>query len=265
MPARYGPCTSAMADNMDALYEPRWYRDQLHASELHAYTVSFKETDLWIGVNAGAFTPELERASYDAVRELRTQLDAYITTDPDFLYTLSPHIPKPSCPPVASLMAAAAAKAGVGPMAAVAGAFSQLVAGHLLRSFPITDLIIENGGDIYLISSRTRRIAVYAGNSPLSNKIALEIPADRCPLGICTSSGSVGHSLSFGKADAVTVLCKDALVSDAYATAICNMVKTPADIDDALYYSTTRPDIMGIVIIIGDRIGLRGDVKPVKI
>jgi len=247
------------------LYEPRWYRNQLHTSELHAYAVTYKETDLWIGVSAAAYTPELETESLKIVTALRAQLDEYIATDPEFLYTLSPHTPLPHCPPIAKMMAAAAKKAAVGPMAAVAGAFCQLTALHLKQRFPLSDLIIENGGDIYLISAQTRRIAVYAGTSPLSGKIALEIPLSLSPLGICTSSGTVGHSLSFGQADAVTVLCKDAALSDAYATAIGNMVKSPADVNTALDYSATQPEILGIIIILGEHIGFRGEIKLVKI
>lgn len=247
------------------LYEPRLYRAQLHASELRSFAVTYKETDLWIGVNAAAYNPDLESASLRIVKKLRSQLDAYIETDPDFLPTLSPHTPLAACPPIVSMMATAANIANVGPMAAVAGAFSQLAADYLLCRFPVTDIIIENGGDIYLASIETRRIAIHAGTSPLSEKIALEIPPGLCPLGICTSSGTVGHSLSFGLADAVTVLCKDAALADAYATAIGNMVKTPADIDAALHYSATRPEIIGIVIIIGDRIGFHGGIKLVKI
>lgn len=246
------------------LYEPRWYRTQLHASELCTYAITYQETDLWIAVNAEAFGQNLATESLRIVTELREQLDAYLARDPAFLPALSPHLPLTPCPPIVTLMATAAHKANVGPMAAVAGTFCQLTAAHLLQRFPITDLIIENGGDIYLTSARTRRIAIYAGTSPLSNKLALEIPAQVCPLGICTSSGTVGHSLSFGQADAVTVLCKDAALSDSYATAIGNMVKIPADINAALDYSSTQPEIMGIVIIVGDQIGFRGDIKLVK-
>lgn len=249
----------------DPLYQPRWYRTQLHTSELHSYCVTYKETDLWIGVNASAYTQDVETASLHVVKDLRTQLDTYIEKDPDFFRTLSPHTPLATCPPIVSIMADAANKANVGPMAAVAGVFSQMTADHLLRRFTISDLIVENGGDVYLVSTGIRRIAIHAGNSPLSNKIALEIPHYQSPLGICTSSGTIGHSLSFGKADAVTVLCKDAALSDAYATAIGNMVNDWTDIDAALQYSATQPEIMGIVIIIGDRIGFRGDIKLVKI
>ena len=244
------------------MYEPRWYREDMK-SELAAFTVSFRETDLWVGVNRQAFSLPLQEYCYAAGRTLYCELNDYLLIDPGFLHSLLPYVPRPDAPPIAGLMAQAAANAGVGPMAAVAGAFAQEIARQLEKQFSLTDIIVENGGDIYLRSSITRRISIYAGNSILSNRLALEInPADS-PLGICTSSGTVGPSLSFGNADAVTVLARDAATADAYATAIGNLVKTPADIEPALDFGATQPEIAGVVIIIGDQVGVRGRIKLV--
>jgi hypothetical protein len=247
------------------VYEPRWYRNQLHTSELYSFSVSYQETDLWIGVDPTAYIPELQQAALRQIITLRHELDAYIEQDTIFLRTLSPHQPLPACPPIARQMCNAALLASVGPMAAVAGAFSQLVAHQLIAQFALTELIIENGGDIYLHASQCRRIAIFAGASPLSNKLGLEVDPSLSPLGICTSSGTVGHSLSFGKADAVTILAQDAAVADAYATALGNMIQSPASIDAALAYAATQPEILGTVIIVGDRIGFQGNVKLIKV
>ena len=246
-------------------YEPRWYRNQLHTSELQSFSVSYQETDLWIGVDPTTYTPELQQTAQRHLITLRHELDAYIEQDAAFLHTLSPHQPLPDCPPIARQMCNAALLAGVGPMAAVAGAFSQVIARQLVSQFALTELIIENGGDIYLHSSQYRRIAIFAGGSPLSNKLGLDIDPSLAPLGICTSSGTVGHSLSFGKADAVTILAQDASISDSYATAIGNMIKDSVDIDAALAYAATQSEILGIVIIVGDRIGFQGNVKLIKV
>lgn len=231
------------------------------ASGLRSMVVGHRETDLWLGVDAKAYCPALEEAARHHAVTLYSQLETYIAADPVFGQTLEPYTPAPGCPPVARLMAAAASLAGVGPMAAVAGAFCGEIARRLEAAFPITDLIIENGGDLYIRSTTARQIAIYAGASPLSGRVAVETPSSAAPLGICTSSGTVGHSLSFGKADAVTVLAAAPAVADAYATAIGNMVTGPDAIAGALDYSAGQPEIIGVVIIAGDRIGCRGDIK----
>jgi hypothetical protein len=246
------------------MYEPRWYREAIHQPRLKTFTVTYRETDLWVGINAAAYSPRLVDDCHALACELYNDLQNYLLTDPGFATALVPYSPQPGCPALAAQMAAATAKAGVGPMAAVAGAFAQEIGGRLRQLYAVTDIIVENGGDIYLYSAQARRISIWAGASVLSGKLALEIAPDETPLGICTSSGTVGHSLSFGKADAVTILARDAAVADAYATAVGNMVKTPADIAPALAYTAAQPDISGAVIIIGDRIGFDGAVKLVK-
>ena len=125
-------------------------------------------------------------------------------------------------------MSESAEKVGVGPMASVAGAIAEFV-GNELSAYS-AEVIVENGGDIYLKSLEKRIIGVYAGESPLTGKLGLEIDGEDTPLGVCTSSGTVGHSLSFGKADAVIVLSKSATLADAAATAIGNLVAQPEDI-----------------------------------
>jgi hypothetical protein len=104
-------------------------------------------------------------------------------------------------------------------------------------------------------------LGIFAGSSPLTGKIGLEIEADETPIGICTSSGTVGHSLSFGKADAAITLAKSATFADAAATAIGNIVKEPGDIDKAIEYAKSIRDLKGLVVIIGDKIGMWGNVK----
>ena len=162
-------------------------------------------------------------------------------------------------PKIVKAMAAATAKVGVGPMAAVAGAIAEFVGEELLAYSP--EVIIENGGDIYIKSLKKRTIGIYAGNSPLTGKIGLEIEAKDTPVGVCTSSGTVGHSLSFGKADAATVIARSATLADAAATALGNIVKTPEDVTKAIAFARNIEGIKGVVIIIGDRMGIWGGVK----
>jgi ApbE superfamily uncharacterized protein (UPF0280 family) len=160
-------------------------------------------------------------------------------------------------------MAQAARIAGVGPMAAVAGAIAEAVGNDLLACTP--EVIVENGGDIFMKISRTRLIGVYAGESTFTGKIALEISPEETPLGVCTSSGTVGYSLSFGAADAVIALSRSAALADAAATAIGNRVKTIDDIDVAIEQAQAIDGLVGVVIIKGGKIGMWGNVKLVPL
>jgi len=159
-------------------------------------------------------------------------------------------------------MADAARLCGVGPMAAVAGAIAEFVGRELLEFSP--EIIVENGGDIFVKSLRQRTIGIYAGGSPLTGRLGLQIEPEDTPLGICTSSGTVGHSLSFGRADAAIVLADSATLADAAATAIGNRVSEPADIEKGIEFAQSIGQLKGVVIIKGDKLGVWGEVKLVK-
>jgi ApbE superfamily uncharacterized protein (UPF0280 family) len=124
---------------------------------------------------------------------------------------------------------------------------------------------VENGGDIYLKISKKRLVGVYAGQSALSKRIALEIMPGETPLGICTSSGTVGHSLSLGSADAVVVLSPSTALADAAATALCNMVKSADDIPQTIERAQSIAGLRGLVVIMGGKMGVWGKVKIVPL
>ena len=144
-------------------------------------------------------------------------------------------------------------------MASVAGAITEFVGTELLAFSP--EVIVENGGDIFLKSLGKRIVGIYAGKSPLTGKIGLEIDGEEAPLGICTSSGTVGHSLSYGQADAVIVLSQSATLADAAATAIGNLIKQPSDIPCGIELAKGIEGLKGLLIIKDDKLGLWGEVK----
>ena len=236
------------------LYVPRTYRHQIKDIDLVSFTVTVQESDLFIRA-----TSNLHDKALRLIRKYREQLKSYIERNPLFLTSLEPLTVGEDAPAIAREMAIEAAKAGVGPMASVAGAVAEFVGKELLEFSP--EIIIENGGDIYIKSNKKRTIGIYAGSSPISGKIGIEIQADETPLGICTSSGTVGHSLSFGKTDAAIVLAKSAVFADAAATAIGNIVKKPEDIQKAIDLAQQLKHVQGVVIIIGDKMGVWGKVK----
>lgn len=237
------------------MYEERSYRG-IVGSDLKRMIVIDEESDLDIQYSGEIKGIEQELSG------LRDVLKTQIMREPDFLTSLAPIPSLEDEHPMVSHMKRAAVKAGVGPMAAVAGAVSE----YLGNMHPeCEDLIIENGGDLYVRSSRDIKVLIYAGNSSLSNRIALEVKAEDTPLGICTSSGTVGHSLSFGKADAVVIVSRDALIADAAATATANMISAKEDIQGALEFASRIEGVLGAVAVIGSSIGFWGKVKVVPV
>jgi len=236
------------------MYEPRTYRHWIKSQDLVSFNVIVKETDLYIRASAN-----LKRKALRLVLKYRDILERYIERNPLFLTSLEPLNVGSDVPHIIKLMSESAKKVGVGPMASVAGAIAEFVGNELLPFSP--EIIIENGGDIFLKSLKTRVIGVYAGKSPLSGKIGLEIKGQDTPLGICTSSGTVGHSLSYGKADAVIVLSKSATLADAAATAIGNLVVESSDIPRGIGFARGVEGLLGVAIIQDDNIGVWGEVK----
>lgn len=243
------------------MFEPRIYRKVMGAERFLSFEVSYFDTDLWIGINNAQDLPEIKAFAHQKITEYREILENYIKKNPSFKISFEPVIMEEDAPEMAKTMAEAARKTGVGPMAAVAGAFSEFVGNDIKKQFCIDEIIIENGGDIYLDIKDTIIIAIFAGKSALSEKIGLKIPPAYTPLGVCTSAGTVGHSVSLGKADALTVVCKNTLYADAYATRLANLIKTDNDIDTVLKMSEEFDEIISVVVIHGDKVGIKGELE----
>ena len=217
-----------------------------------------KETDLHIRA-----THDLQPSTLRSVIRYRYQLEHYIAQKPEFLNSLVPLATDEFAPSIVKEMIWAAQAAGVGPMAAVAGAMAEAVGRDLLLESP--EVIVENGGDIFLLAAKELRVGIFANSSPLNFKVGLRIPAIREGWGICTSSGTVGPSLSLGRTDAVCVVSPSAALADAAATAVGNLVRSPSDVSRGLEKAQNIPGLTGVVIIIGDKLGVWGDVQLVEI
>jgi len=236
------------------MYEPRTYRHWVKGEGLVSFNVVVKETDLYIRASSN-----LRRKAYKSVLKYRSMLEEYIERNAAFLTSLEPLNVGEDAPHIVKEMAKSTNQVGVGPMAAVAGAMAEFVGNDLLAFSP--EVIVENGGDIFLKSLRRRMIGIYAGKSTLTGRIGLEISEEDTPLGICTSSGTMGHSLSYGRADAVIVLSASATLADAAATAIGNLIVQPDDIPNGIELAKSIEGLRGVVIIQDDKMGLWGDVK----
>ena len=160
-------------------------------------------------------------------------------------------------------MCDASKKAGVGPMATVAGAFC--LAAFDVVSNKAHEIVIENGGDLLLRTKSQRTIALYAGKSELSMKLGLRIMPQEDSIGICTSAGTIGHSKSFGKADLALVISKDVLLADALATHLGNLVKTKDDIKNAVEKVYSKAGVIGAIVIIDENIAAIGDIDIIPL
>jgi ApbE superfamily uncharacterized protein (UPF0280 family) len=221
------------------------------ATNLVSFQVVLAETDLQVSALS-----DLSAQALALVRELRVELESYIAAHPRFMESHVPIDVAPGAPVLAREMGDAARIAGVGPMAAVAGAFAEAVARGLAADS--AEVIVENGGDLYLIGTIERTVLLSAGDSPLSEKVALVVSAELMPVAVCTSSAKVGPSVSYGGAHAVTILAENGALADAAASSVGNIVHGPDDISAGLERAKSIPGVLGAVIIAGDRIGATG-------
>jgi ApbE superfamily uncharacterized protein (UPF0280 family) len=241
------------------MHQRRTYRNLITSNRLQMFTVVVQETDLCVHAETN-----LEDLTKELVLEYRGYLEAYIRENPDFFRTMKPWRLNGPAPNIVDTMVKAGEKAGVGPMASVAGAIAESVGRDLLRHSD--EVIVENGGDIFLKTNEPITIGIYAGDSPLSLKLGLQVDSSKTPSAVCTSSGTVGHSLSLGKADAVCVVSDSCALADAAATSIGNLIQTKRDIKQAVETGKLIEGIRGLAIILDDDIGLWGDIDltPLK-
>lgn len=237
-------------------FQRRFYRDWTWAKDLHESRIIAKETDLQILTNKRLDKEFVEQR----IRAYRWDIENYISRDFRFPVALKPLSVELSAPAIIREMADQSRKANVGPMACVAGAISEFLGRDLLKK-GYKEVIVENGGDIFLASKRIRRVGLYAGRSKLWNNLRLVVKPKDMPLGICTSSGTIGHSLSFGCADSVVVLSRNTALADAVATACANQVNVKSDMQKALDFTRSINGITGIVIILKNHLLSWGKIE----
>jgi len=240
------------------MFENRTYRHLHQKKGLISFNVTVKETNL----NIQAET-DLTDMALKHVLDYRNQIETYIQFHLEFATSLVPVKNLFPVPAIITDMLEAGRMAQVGPMAAVAGAVAQFC-GTAMLSYT-REVIVENGGDIFVKSDSETVFSIYAKNSPFSMTTGIRIEKRDKPYGLCTSSGTFGHSKSFGKTDATTILSDSCSLADAVATMVGNRVQTGRDIKDAIEAGKSVPGVQGIVIIIGENIGLWGDLKLVRL
>ena len=239
--------------------EEPFYRT-LVASELTRWRVVVGESDL------GIISTGTDPAGVEALlRSARAEIEQFAAAIPSFLASLEPvAIPaETAVPRLVRHMLDAATIAGVGPFAAVAGTIAEEVCRFLARTQE--EVIVENGGDVFIQSAKPRTCAVYAGDSPLSLRVGVRLEPDVFPCAVCTSSGTVGPSLSLGRADAAVVVGASGAVADAVATAAANAVQKTEDLQNVVEWATGLPGVFGAVAVLGSTLAAKGRLELVTL
>ena len=244
-------------------YRNRKYRSLLETENLVSSFVKVKDTDLHILADQ-----DVTFWARDLVLQSRLQVEDHILKRPEFASSLMPISGDDFAPPRIKEMYDASRLAEVGPMAAVAGTIAEYT-GRALVDGGCKEVMVENGGDVFLWRSTECRVAIFAGESPLSNRVGVLLKAAVMPVAVCTSSGTVGHSLSFGKADAVSVIAQSAALADAVATRLGNEAGR-LDVNDSrikkvLEIGRQIDGVQGVVVICDELIGAAGEVELIKI
>jgi hypothetical protein len=236
----------------------RTYRRRAQPRDLVSFSLQVKQTDLWISAER-----DLSKEALDLVFQARAWIEAYIADRPEFATSLIPIPEDPHAPVIVKEMMAASSKVGVGPMAAVAGTIAEFV-GRGLGSLS-SQVIVENGGDLFIAATRPVTVSIFAGASSLSERIGISVPNRQMPLGVSCSSKTVGHSLSLGMADAVCILSPSAALADAAATALGNRIHDPSHLDKAGAWASEIQGLLGGVVVFKDRLAAWGDVELVSL
>ena len=211
-------------------------------------------------ISEGKFIP----VAQEEIFFQRSLLEDYIKNDPAFVFTLKPYPVPDDAPEIVKKMADAGEKAGVGPMAAVAGAIAEFALKAMLKE-GATHAIVDNGGDIAMFISEPVIIGIYTGRDETSHFGLKFLPSQRV-IGVCTSSGTVGHSVNFGRADAAVVISEDVVLADAVATALGNKVNGESKkvLKEAIE-STLIPGIEAMLVIVGGLFGMAGDLPEMVV
>lgn len=240
-------------------YNERTYRNLPQGDRWQHFIIKYKEIDIWIAVSRNEFREEMATYCQTLIEQQRNLLDRYLAKDSGYAKALTPYKTASTAPAMLKAMERIGFCTGIGPMSAVAGAFAEFVGRNLQQRFNVSELVVENGGDIYMILRDAIDVAVYAGTSPLSNRIGFSIPAELTPLGVCTSAGTIGPSLSFGSADAVMIVCKDVLLADSYATRFANSIHTKEDLEPVMNEIKKINSILAAIVIKADNMAVTGN------
>ena len=224
-------------------------------TDLFSLHLVYKQTDMWLKTEGEPDRQEVETYLKQAYEDI----EAYIACDSNFLSSLHPYEVGETAPEIVKVMSEHASKANVGPMAGIAGVIAEYIGRRLSSRHRI--ILCNNGGDIYYESPEEQWILLNAPGSPFHNQIKICVPSAIKGKGLCTSSGTSGHSVNMGRAYAVSILAGNACSADVWATAMSNQIRSHEDIDRILSLCKEQDDIEGVVILVDNYLGIWGDIR----
>lgn len=243
------------------MYQERTYRKIQNTKRFFYFRIIVEESDLWIGVTPSQYYDELPAIISDYLSILRREIESVIEKHPKFQNSHLPLGLMKSYGQIVERMTIASVHADIGPMAAVAGAVSELIGEKLQELLPNSEIIIENGGDIWARFHEPLTISIEAGDSPFSANTGFILEPYLSPCGVCSSSGKIGYSFSYGKADNVTIICKSASIADAWATALCNKIHSKNSLHSLEELTSTAEEILGFIAIFDDSMIAGGNLE----
>lgn len=199
----------------------------------------------------------LEKVAFDAMMEARFSVESKIGEDPFFGITYDPYPPSPGDDVTVRRMCAASMVAGVGPMAGVAGAVALCMAERLVEAGS-SHAVVENGGDIAFYSPEPRLVGIFADH-PVFRDMAYTVSSDHI-IGICSSSRTVGPSVSLGASSISTVFSDDVVLADCCATALGNLVKDEDALRGAVEKVGAMPGVTGCMACCRDKVAMYGRI-----
>jgi len=233
----------------------RVYRELFSLEGFESWETTYQKTNLFVKA-----CKDLRFEVFRLVKASWKELLSYIEKNRDFLTSLKPIEQDNHAPALARKMIEASAKAGVGPMASVAGAIAEVVGRRILKE--CDECVVENGGDIFLKLKREPTVLIYTQNRYFKDNLTIKIKSKETPVSICSSSAKIGPSLSLGKADLAVIISRDGAFSDAMATKTSNMIKKSEDIEEAIEFSKNK-GVDGCLFIKDNKIGLWGKIELV--
>lgn len=244
------------------MYEPRTYRKNVNKDRFEYARIIVEESDLWLGIEKNRFIRLDQKLVRDEIVRLREVLKNYIDLNPVFLQSMKPIEIYDTDPVIIKKLKETGIISGTGPMTGVAGLIAEKITNFIQNVFDINEVIVENGGDICMKINTDLNLAIAAGENSAFNNIGLKILASEEVVAICSSSGTFGHSVSFGVADLLTVTSHDTTLADAWATSLANQIKTQKDLQTLC--STLPENVIGLLAIKDRKIAYKGDYELLK-
>jgi uncharacterized protein len=221
------------------------------------YRTEFLKKETKVKIMADCHSHAL--CAIDDIKARRREIEDWISNHPEFMYSLEPVDYDEPMPPVVREMVEGSKAAGVGPMAAVAGAIAESACRSMRKAGSRT-CVVENGGDVFAVTDTQVRMALYAGEGSPANGICVVLDKQNTPLSVCSSSSKMGHSISFGNCDLATIAAKNAALADSLATATCNRIKEESDMEGALSWAISKGARTALAVK-GDKVSIAGDAS----